>query len=306
MAVPFDYYRIFFQVARYGNITTAARALFLSQPTVSKSIQNLESELGCCLFHRSKNGVTLTPEGELLYTQVAQACAHLAKAEEELESRKALQEGVVRIGASEMTLHHYLLPYLEEFRSRFPAVRLKIANLTTPSAMHSLDEGLIDFAVIMAPEEQSDLTITPLGSFQDMAIAGQQYGELKNRVVTLAELQQYPLICMESGTSSRRFLEQIFQEEKLTLRPDIELATVDLIVPMTAHNLGIGFVPREFAQPALEAGTVFALQLEKPLPVRQIALIQNPAQPVSLAGQAFLRLLREDPLGFGPHPVKTS
>ena len=100
MSVSFDYYKIFYYVAKYRNITTAAKALFLSQPTVSKYIQSLEEALGCALFVRSKKGVSLTPEAELLYPHIAQACELILQAEEELFSRQSLQSGVIRIGAS--------------------------------------------------------------------------------------------------------------------------------------------------------------------------------------------------------------
>lgn len=73
MSVSYDYYKIFYYVAKYRNITAAANALFLSQPTVSRTIQNLETELGCQLFIRSKKGVVLTPEGEILYRYVSRA-----------------------------------------------------------------------------------------------------------------------------------------------------------------------------------------------------------------------------------------
>lgn len=292
MSVSFDYYKIFYYVAKYRNITTAAKALFLSQPTVSKYIQSLEEALGCALFVRSKKGVSLTPEAELLYPHIAQACELILQAEEELFSRQSLQSGVIRIGASEMTLHNYLLPVLETFRAQHPQIKIKIYNYSTPDALAALQNGLIDFAVVVSPIDVSGLSATPLAHFQDVAIAGRAYFSLKGRRMQLAEITQYPLICMEPGTISRKHLEQFFFDHGVELHPDVELATTDLITPMVAHNLGIGFVPMNFAQKALAEGTVIRLDIVEKIPARSICLVRCPA-PLSIAGQAFTAMLTD-------------
>ena len=95
MNASFDYYKVFYYVAKYSNFTKAASVLLSSQPSVTRSIQNLESELGCRLFIRSKHGVTLTPEGKLLYRYVAPACERILRGEEELGLALGLHGGSV-------------------------------------------------------------------------------------------------------------------------------------------------------------------------------------------------------------------
>lgn len=291
MNINFDSYKVFYYVAKYQNITLAAKALFLSQPTVSHIIAGLENALGCQLFLRSKKGVALTPEGELLYQSVARACQELWNGQKILEEHLALQDGFVRIGASETTLHHFLLPYLEQFRLRYPHIRLKISNTTTPKALAALKEGSIDFAVVISPENESGLTIVETSPLSDIFIAGNQFSELKDIPVTIEELSRYPLVCREQGTSSREYLDRIFQAHQCQLIPDIELATTDLITPMVAHNLGIGFVPCDFAHSALDAGTVFALHLTEALPKRTICIVKEAARPLSAAGNSLFQML---------------
>lgn len=79
MLTSLDYYRIFYYVAKYRNFTRAADVLLTSQPTVTRTIKNLESDLGCRLFIRGKRGVTLTTEGELLYSYIAPAYEKILK-----------------------------------------------------------------------------------------------------------------------------------------------------------------------------------------------------------------------------------
>lgn len=87
----FDFYRTFYYVGKYQSITAAAKALYVTQPTVTHAIQSLERELGCSLFIRSQKGVRFTPEGEKFYTAVAAACETIFQAEARLEASKIFQ-----------------------------------------------------------------------------------------------------------------------------------------------------------------------------------------------------------------------
>ncbi|PXV96150.1 DNA-binding transcriptional LysR family regulator [Lachnotalea glycerini] len=293
MSASFDSYKIFYYVAKYQNITAAAKALFLTQPTVSHCIHGLEAELGCILFLRSQKGVTLTPEGLLLYEHVSIACEHIFKAEDLINAMNSLSDGVIHIGASETTLHHYLLPYLKEFRLKHPKIKLQIANNNTPSTIEFLKSGLMDVAIlVMATDEKdTELTVHKLASFRYVAIASDAFMELKGRSVSLRELCDYPLICMEAGTFTRKFLDKYFLDYHYELKPDIELATADLITPMVKNDLGVGFAPYEFARKSLLDHTVFELNITEKMPPCEICAITNNGRPLSIASQAFLQML---------------
>ena len=132
MAISYDYYRIFYYVAKYKNFTQAANALMNNQPNISRSISNLEHELGCRLFVRSNRGVTLTPEGEKLYTRVAVAHRQLQAAEAELAKERSLQSGMISVGVSETALHVLLLSRIQEFHKAYPGIRIRISSVSTP------------------------------------------------------------------------------------------------------------------------------------------------------------------------------
>ncbi len=292
MPVNFDSYKVFYYVAKSKNITTAANALFLTQPTVSRCIHNLENNLGCILFIRSKKGVTLTPEGKLLFNHIAKAYEHILSAEEELLYMKSLHQGIIRIGASEMTIHYFLLPFLENFHRQFPSIKLKISIYSTPRAISKLKANLIDFAIVSSPIPDGDnLSVTKLASFQDIVIAGRQFLHLADKKIAMKDLLAYPLICLEEDTTTRQYLNSLFEKEKLPLEPDIELTSHELIVTLVKHNLGIGFVPREFASHDLKEGTLLQLSLTETFSERDICAIIDPTHPVSIAGQTFIRLL---------------
>ena len=128
MAIPYDYYRLFYYVAQCRSFTRAAKVLENNQPNITRCMNNLEHELNCKLFVRSNRGVTLTPEGTRLYEHAAIAYEQLLVGEEELKKDRELESGLITIGASETALRLVLLDKLEVFRERYPHVRLRILN----------------------------------------------------------------------------------------------------------------------------------------------------------------------------------
>ncbi len=294
MGTSFDYYKVFYYAASLGSITLAAKKLFLSQPTVSRLIQNLERDLGCTLFIRTKKGLLLTPEGNVLYQHISKACQHIFAAESELNSLQALESGTIRLGASEMTLHNYLIPRFGRFHEQFPAVQFRIQSYNASRAVSALKNGELDFAVVISPIPEEDLfTVLPLASFQDIVVAGSAFSFLKDHSLTWKDLLSYPIICTESGTATREFWEQLFSMEGLKLHIDIELPTTDLLCPLAAENLGLALVPENFAAPSIQNGALIRLNLKHPVPPRHICAVQNPQYPMSLAGQAFWKLCTE-------------
>ncbi len=290
MKINLEHYKIFYFVAKDKSITAAAKELYLSQPTVSKYIQNLEKELGMTLFIRSKKGVVLTPEAEILYEHIAKAYRHIDLAEEELMNRKELQEGILHIGASEMTMQHFLLAYLEKYKNWYPNIRLKISNCSTPSAVEKLRNGSIDMAVIISPIEEEDLNIYKLKAFRDVFIARKGH-PLCEGEVPLKELVRYPFICLEKGTISRQYLEELFLSQGEGLVPDIELASTDLVVPAAAYGLGIGFVPYNFAAAAIKEGIVDLIDIVEPLKERYICAVTLHSHPLSSAAEKMMKIL---------------
>ena len=138
-----DYYRIFYYVAQYQSFSKAAEILGNNQPNLSRCMNLLESELGCKLLVRTNRGVSLTPEGERLFSHVAIANEQLMLGEQEILKDKSLESGLVTIGASETALRLFLLNKLELFHHNYPHVRLQISNHSTPQAIRALSHGTV-------------------------------------------------------------------------------------------------------------------------------------------------------------------
>lgn len=292
MNITYDYYRIFYYVAKYHSFTQAANVLFSSQPNVTRAIKNLENELGCTLFVRSNKGVELTPEGERLFFRISVAFEHIQAAEEELTLDKGLQSGLVTISVTEIALHCHVLKILKEFHKKYPGVHIRLTNHSTPKALEYVKSGLADIAVVTSPISVSkplkETVIKPVYAF---AVCSSYFSELANRRISLKELSDYPIILLGKNTTSHSFYSDFFINNGITINPAIEAATTDQILPMVKNDLGIGFVPSEFIENDADQNNLIIIDTEVPFPQRNICLIKNTERPLSIVAKELEKML---------------
>ena len=292
MTINYDYYRIFYAVAQCRSFTRAAEVLKNNQPNITRCMKNLEQELGCKLFHRSNRGITLTPEGQRLYRRVAAAVEESQLGEEGIRQDGSLESGTLSISASEAALHMVLLDKLSAFRVQYPGVHLRITNETTPQSIERLRNGESDFAVITAPQiTDRNLQQTELLRFQEVPVCGPAYSEVAARRCTLADLARYPLVCIGQDTSTYAFYQGFFTSNGVTFRADVEAATMDQILPMIEHGLGVGFYPEQLVAPRIARGELFCIPLDIAVPERSITLVEDTSRPRSTAMKALRRMM---------------
>ena len=292
MTINYDYYRIFYAVAQCRSFTRAAEVLKNNQPNITRCMKNLEQELGCKLFHRSNRGITLTPEGQRLYRRVAAAVEEIQLGEEEIRQDGSLESGTLSISASEAALHMVLLDKLSAFRIQYPGVHLRITNETTPQSIERLRNGESDFAVITAPQlTDRGLQQTELLRFREVPVCGPAYSEVAARRCTLADLARYPLVCIGQDTSTYAFYQSFFTSNGVTFRADVEAATMDQILPMIEHGLGVGFYPEQLVAPKIAQGELFCIPLDVAVPERSITLVEDTSRPRSTAMKALRRMM---------------
>ncbi|MEF9917941.1 MAG: LysR family transcriptional regulator [Eubacterium sp.] len=295
MTVNFEHYKIFYTVAKEGSITSAAKALFISQPAVSKTVKVLEKEVGCALFVRSKKGIELTTEGKVLYNYVAKALEQVALGEKRLNDLLNLDDGILRLGASDMVARFFMLTYLEKFHIEYPGIRINMQSGSTPAMVEALRGEHIELGIVSSPvDAKDDITVYPLIEVQDIFVAGNTFRALETKTLSIKEMMNYPIICTEKNTASRLHLDRFFLEQKIVLDPAFELGSVEMVEPYTKRNLGIGIVVKEFVAKQLEEGHIFEVKTAITIPKRQICLITHKKGTLSRAGQAFLTELLHD------------
>ena len=286
MDVNFEYYKIFYYVAKYHNFTKAAQALNNSQPNITRAMNCLEQQLNTTLFIRTNRGVQLTPEGERLYTHVLSAMEQFQAAEEELADSSGLSHGSVAIGASETALNIFLLDKLKSFHMTYPGIRLRLYNHSTPEAIESVKSGKIDFAVVSTPAEvDSPLKQIMLMPFQEILVGGTTFTALSSQELSLREVKNYPLISLGRETMTYKFYNSVFLSHGLDLSPDTEAATADQILPLVKCELGLAFLPQPMAAPSLLKKEIVQIPLKDEIPERQICLVYDSQHPMGAAAR---------------------
>lgn len=294
MYINLDAYRVFYYVAQYRSFTRAAELICSNQPNVTRTIKNLERALGCALFIRSSRSVHLTPEGEKLLGYIAPAIEQIQLGEDAILLQSRLKSGVITISASEIALHHTLLPILKRFRQEYPEIRLRIYNATTPEAISALKSHTVDLALITSPLDSTEnLFVRELLTFHDVAICGSAYRSLTGSISSLESLLSYPLISLRKGTVTYSLYRAFFQQHGLTFSPDIEAATSNQIIPMVRSNLGIGFVPEDTARQEAQAGGIYIMETKVAFPKRSVCMLKRKDIPLSMAAKELEKMLLE-------------
>lgn len=295
MNINLEYYKVFYYVCLEGSLTAAAQKLCISQPAVSQAVRQLEKEAGARLFFRTSKGVQLTREGELLFRYVKVGVEQLLEGGRMLKRMLDMDMGEVRIGASDMTLQFFLLPFLEQFHRQYPKIKVTVTNAPTPETIRSLEEGKIDFGVVTTPFScKSGIQKTLVKPIRNVFIAGNSFEQLKGRFLDYSALCGLPCIFLEKNTSTRAFMDGFLLEKGIELKPEFELATSDMIVQFARRNMGIGCVMEEFAGEAMERGEVFKLTFHEKMPLRHICVVTGESGLISMAGRSLLALLTEE------------
>ena len=246
-------------------------------------------------FFRTSKGVQLTREGELLFRYVKVGVEQLLEGGRMLKRMLDMDMGEVRIGASDMTLQFFLLPFLEQFHRQYPKIKVTVTNAPTPETIRSLEEGKIDFGVVTTPFScKSGIQKTLVKPIRNVFIAGNSFEQLKGRLLDYSALCGLPCIFLEKNTSTRAFMDGFLLEKGIELKPEFELATSDMIVQFARRNMGIGCVMEEFAGEAMERGEVFKLAFHEKMPLRHICVVTGESGLISMAGRSLLALLTEE------------
>lgn len=288
MNINYDHYKIFYTVAKYKSFTRAAEATLCNQPNLTRTVKNLEKQLGCVLFERTNKGVQLTEDGKTLYEHLSVAFEHIQTAEKAVGAKHSMEHGVVSIGATEIALRCCLLPILSHYHQLYPNIRIRILNISTPQALKMIDNNLVDLAIVTTPMDNTPhRSTTTLSTFREVPICSKQFNITDQ--MSFAELSNYPIISLGSGTSTFDFYCAEFSKHACIFSPDIEAATADQIVPLVKHGLGIGFVPEQFTE---EENDIRVIPLTELLPTRKIVLVQKKAYSLPLPAKELVDLIK--------------
>lgn len=293
--VNLELYRIFYEVAKASNITTASQSLNISQPAVTKHIKDLESTLGTALFIRSRKGVVLTESGKKLFFYIKQAMDLISYGEKALEDMKNMYKGTLRIGVGTTLTKKYLLKYIREYHKLYPNITIEISTDPTDELKEKLKLGRIDFIVAKMPQyKDSDYQYTTLGKLEDIFIGNDNYQLLKNKKVPLKELAEYPILLQKKPSSSREYIDAICKERNVELKSIMDIASSNLLIDFVKIGYGIGFVTKQYVLEELESGSLIEIKVDPLIPPREFGIIELKDSFLSFSAEAMLDLIKRD------------
>ena len=274
----------------------AAKELYISQPAISKAISKLEQSLDVILFHRSSRGVTLTMEGELLFTQVQTAFSAIRHGEEQLKKVNELGISQISIGVSITLCKYVLLPYLQQFVKDNPHIKVTITCHPTMETLRDIDNSVTDIGVVGIPSLPNGLTYIPFREIQDTFVTTDRYLEnLKIRVGNdrKAILNNATFMMLNKENISRKYVDMYLSSHQITMDNIIEINTMDLLIELAKIDLGIACVIKDFVKDELDDHSLTEVSLGRAIPKRKLGLVYKDDTIMTDAMKKFISYIME-------------
>lgn len=287
-------YRIFYTVANTGNISKAAKELYISQPAISKSIQKLEESVGCKLFSRSSRGVVLTDEGKLLYDHVSSAFETLTLGEEKLRRSIELGVGHLKIGVSATLCKYMLLPYLKEYIRRNPHISISITCQSTNETLRLLEDNKIDIGLIGKPDNLKNIHFDFLEEIEDVFVATKDYirnlrarGIQKNQI-----LSSSTLMLLDKNNMTRQYIDDYLQDNQIVIKDSIDISNMDLLIDFARIGVGVACVIKSFVSEDLASGALVEIPLGIPIHKREVGFAYRTSAKQSRSLTEFIEFYK--------------
>ncbi|MCH8543275.1 MAG: LysR family transcriptional regulator [Alcanivorax sp.] len=279
----------FLAVTDHGSFSTAAEALFVTQPAISKRIALLEQQLGTRLFDRIGRQVHLTEAGQALLPRARNILRDMEDTSRAISNLAGQVGGTLRIGTSHHIGLHRLPPVLRQFSRRYPTVQLDIHFIDSEEAWEGVLQGDLELGVVTLPPAP-DPRVTSEVIWQDPLVfmAAPEHPLAQAQEVSLEMLTAYSAILPSPVTFTRRIVEKLFDDHDLTLNISMSTNYLETIYMMVSIGLGWSVLPATMLD-----DQVRTLPVTTQLPVRQLGYVMHPARSLSNAGRHFLALLQD-------------
>lgn len=262
--------KIFYVVSKCKNITKASEQLLVSQSAVSKAIKNIENQLDCKLFIRSKKGVELTKEGEILFHSSEKIINILNNDLNKIRKTKTINILVGKVIADKI-----LMPYLSLFRKKFPNVRINLSCTDIDGVLNKIKSSEADFALgyFIDNLDESYEQRKIQKELYSVFVCNKSYHEILNRLVDINELEKYPFIISAKGATTHKYALDLFHKYKLNITPSMEVLGTSLIAQFVKNGLGISVLTEEFISDEMNHHELYKINVNKNIPTRYLNIL---------------------------------
>ncbi len=286
----------FLAVAKSGSISKAADMLYVSQPAVSHNIKMLEDRLECKLFNRTAKGVELTADAEKLMYYIENAYNTIKTGFKVLNDSNDLLKGEVRIGVPTHICVFLVSDIIEAFNKNYPGIKFSIVNRSTAEMVDMLEKRELDVIIDSYPIDSAreDIIVDDLLEVDNCFVASNKYTNLinNNKVISIDELAQYPLLLQQAKTSTRKALDSIRNNSQERFEPNIEVATTEVMLDLVRKGLGIGYFARMSVMDRIQSKELIEIPIKEELPKTKIGIVYI-KEFLTNAPKKFVEIIKE-------------
>lgn len=285
---------VFYTVAKKLSFTKAAAELFITQPAVSRHIQELEQQVGLALFERSGKQISLTRAGEVALRHAEIIQSNYRQLEYDLNALKGQRSGGLHIGASSTVAQYVLPPVLAHFHEKYADVAISLISGNTEHIEQALLNKDIAVGIVEGRTHLRELHYEPFIEDEIVLIAQGNHPLAQRDEVTLEELKTYPLVLRERGSGTLEVIEYALKEHNIRLS-DLSVAmylgSTESIKSYLFHSRELAFISVNAVQNELRTGTFRIIDVKDLAITRYLYTIQRQGDTEPLA-ESFLRFAR--------------
>ena len=292
MNVSFDLLKVFKTVAYYGNISRAAKELCVTQPSVTKAIQKLESQLNMHLFVREKKGMILTDRGKTLYRYIIDSINTLDNVELVAKNINENDVGKLRIGAGESVTRTILKKTIVEFKKLHPGITIELVNLSSENLYNDLRYGRLDIIFINSTIiiNENKYKCFKLIDIEDCFFTTPEFYKKIKNIINMKSILSESLIVQNENYDTRTFLNNICIKNNIQLKPNLEMDRHGLLVEFVKEGLGIGFATKQYIQEYLDSKELVELNVNFNIEKRFINCVYRNNKNINV--NKFISLLK--------------
>ncbi|MBQ0037611.1 MAG: LysR family transcriptional regulator [Clostridiales bacterium] len=283
----------FAETVRSGNFTKAAGKLFVSQPTLSRAIQNLEKELNTILIDRDAKDFQLTRDGLIFFSYAEDMLTDFREKTREMMDKLENADGKLRLGITPTTGAIYFFSAIYRFRELYPVVDLEIEEVTTRQGMEMVLSGQLDMSVVIDPVEDSQLIKLPVVNSEAVLLVPKGHPLGKRRSVSFAEIQNEPMLMVSKEYMYHDVVAEKFREAGIEPHFAFESNQWEFIFEMVANGQGISILPKPLVDKFNNA-RVHQAHLEKPDFPWTLSLIRRKDKYLSTPCRCFWNMCQHE------------
>lgn len=286
--------KIFYEVATRLSMTDAANSLFMTQPAVSQTIKDLETEYGVSFFDRIGKKLYLTHDGDIFLSYARRILNLCDECSKEIMSSKDLKTGQLRIGASTTIGIYILTDIIGKYTKENKGIDVSITIENTNNIVNLILENKIDFAYVEGPVHSDEIIVEDFCDDELVVITSVEHPFAKQKSIDIKSLEKEKIIMREKGSGTREVFESLLMSNNITIGKSLELGNTEAIKKAVEAGLGISCISSRAVQREAEYGKFAIIKLNDVKILRKLSVIYHEDKNLSELFKSFMQYSREN------------